>query len=73
MGGVLCCLSSSEDNITLGMEEYVQLVQLCQNMTNTNQVLARSNRELKRRLGEEMWRNDQLLAMASNMCDDHST
>jgi len=71
MGNLLCGLfESDKDKKIITSRAYTQLYWLYQDVANTNKILARSNRELKRKLLIETKRNDQLNKIIGDLYDD---
>ncbi len=74
MGNLLCCLSQGEqDKKVITSRAYTQLYWLYQDAMDSNKLLARSNRELKRKLLLESKRNDQLSKIVDDLYGDKGT
>ncbi len=71
MGNLLCCCpQSDQDKKVITSRAYTQLYWLYQDAMDSNKLLARSNRELKRKLLLESKRNDQLSKIVDDLYGD---
>ncbi len=69
MGNLLCGLGDDDTRAT-SSHAYMRLCALYEDLAESNRILARSNRELKRKLLIEAQRNDQLCVLVSNLYDE---